>query len=287
MDGSVGIAGAVEGTDIANRISAGNESSFIAGDIDLMEGNDSIIIGAGSLFSAGDISNVETLTIGAESQAAAGNISGISKLTLSSGSEDASTTLTAVDVTATSDADTLNFGNYAEVELGALTLDAGDDIVKFGNYNEAVLDSIDFGDGNDTLTLGKDAVLSVGSISGLEVFNATAGAELWSDGQLDMTGITGTWSRNATLLQDMGDVSGSCSGLVYANEWDVYTATADGSISLDSDSDLIVERFTGSKWVSVGNDLTFNVKAGSQFRVAVDGDYADAYEQKEYTFTIA
>ena len=105
-------------------------------------------------------------------------------------------------------------------------------------------------------------------------------------------GVNGSW-QNAELV-DLNDLeNGANNGMVYGNEWDVYTFTADndGAMLKLNISDLaegdkaIVECFIDNEWVVYNERYSLNLDAdaATMVRVSIDGDYADRYDKKSYT----
>ena len=154
---------------------------------------------------------------------------------------------------------------------------------------------LDFGDGNDTLNVAKGSVLEVEDIVGVDKITAAKGSIIVfhnDENDIKLDGVKGSW-QNAELV-DINDLdAGANAGAVYANEWDVYTFTADddGAMLRLNISDLaegneaIVECQIGDEWVVYNAMYSLNLDANEStlVRVSIDGDYADKYDKKSYT----
>ena len=279
----VTFGGNIDGTEKNNAVKIGEAAKFMAADIDLAGGKNSISTGKGSEFSADVVSNVQTITVGTQSTFEAESISGVNKITVSAGKAPKK------------DAPAI----YINVAVdGDVVMTTGKDSFKVGSYsNVAINGTLTFGDGKDTLTLGKDAQLLAGDIEGMEVFNASKGAKLIVlNGQgddVDLDAVSGSW-KNATIIDGEGLLQDVNTGMVYANERDMfeYDLTGSGKIALENFSEgmeiyYAVEDngvYGEFQLYTEGTELT----AGSyRFEVSVAGEYTDKLEKKNYSFTVA
>lgn len=155
-------ADGISGTEYADSVSIGANCTFAAaGGIDLLDGLNTFSAGANS-----------AVTVG-------GGISGIYKLSVASSAVFA----VAGGLSGTASADTVSIGKSSAVSFASIDLKEGMNKIELGA--SASLSVFGQLSGADTLTLGGNASLSAGSVSGIRsarlgAGTAVGGAQLWT-----------------------------------------------------------------------------------------------------------
>ena len=267
----VDIAGAVKFGDGNNKFEFGKDAEVdITGDVTFGAGNDT--------FKAGNGADIELAVELADGKAYFDLLmdAGNDKFIIG---DNAFIDLGYVEMGAGND--TLQIGKKSTFYTDGITFDAGNDKFIIGDNAEVeVYGALNMGDGNkDTLTIKKDAVLYAESLTDVETINASKGAELWTDKQVEFDGVKGSW-KNLEIFEILDELG---TGELYGNENDMLFDVS-GSIVIDkvvSEANIMVEfSVDGIVWdeIELGKEYEFS---NATLRIsATDLAYN---EKKEYT----
>ena len=176
--------------------------------------------------------------------------------------------------------DTFKAGNGADVDIaGAVKFGAGNDKFIIGDNAFIDLGCVEMGDGKDTLTIKKDAVLYAESLTDVETINASKGAELWTDKQVEFDGVKGSW-KNLEIFEILDELG---TGELYGNENDMLFDVS-GSVRIDEISEGIMVEFSvdGIVWDEIELEKEYEFSNATLRISATDLAYN---EKREYTIT--